>query len=74
MEPIGRWLMFFGALLFVLGGLLVIFARWGIPLGRIPGDFVFRRGNVTCVFPLATSILVSITLTILLNLFTRWFK
>ncbi|NPA93234.1 MAG: DUF2905 domain-containing protein [Chloroflexi bacterium] len=74
MEPLGRWLMFLGALLFVLGGLLVVLARWGVPLGRLPGDFVFRRGNVTCIFPLATSILVSLALTVILNLLARWFK
>ncbi len=74
MEPLGRWLMLLGALLFLIGGLLVLLARWGFPLGHLPGDFVFRRGNVTCVFPLATSILVSVALTVILNLLARWLK
>lgn len=63
-----------GRILIVLGlviaaiGLLVTF---GFPLGRLPGDFTFRRGNVTFYFPLASSILASIILTILMLLFSR---
>jgi hypothetical protein len=49
-------------------GLLVM---WGIPLGRLPGDFMVRRGNVSFYFPLATSIILSIALTLLLALFRR---
>jgi hypothetical protein len=43
----------------------------GVPLGRLPGDFVIRRGNATFYFPLATSILVSLALTLLLALLRR---
>jgi DUF2905 family protein len=55
-----------GIMLLVVGGLLMLFGRL-----NLPGDFVWRRGNVTIVFPLATSIVASIVLTILLNLFLR---
>ena len=74
MEPIGRWLMILGALLFVIGGLVVVAARWGLPLGRLPGDFVYQRGGLTCIFPLATSLILSVVLTVLLNLLARWLK
>lgn len=49
-------------------GLLVLA---GFPLGRLPGDWVVRRGNVSFYFPLATSIILSILLTLILNLFRR---
>ena len=49
-------------------GLLVML---GVPLGRLPGDIVVRRGNFSFYFPLATSIVLSILLTLLLALFRR---
>ena len=43
----------------------------GVPLGRLPGDFTVRRGAFTFYFPLATSVLVSLVLTLLLQWFRR---
>jgi len=43
----------------------------GVPFGRLPGDFVVRRGNFSFYFPLATSIVVSILLTLLMAFFRR---
>ena len=43
----------------------------GVPLGRLPGDFVVRRGNVSFYFPLATSIVLSILLTLLMSFLRR---
>jgi hypothetical protein len=63
-----------GKLLVILGvaiagiGLLIMA---GIPFGRLPGDIVVRRGNFSFYFPLATSIILSILLTLLLSLFRR---
>ena len=63
-----------GKLLVVVGiiitgvGLLVML---GLPIGRLPGDITVRRGNFTFSFPLATSILASILLTLLLSLLRR---
>jgi hypothetical protein len=70
MEQIGRMLVVLGVLVVLVGALLLLAGR--IPwLGRLPGDFVLRRGPLTVYFPLVTSIIVSIVLTILLNLFWR---
>ena len=70
MEQIGRMLVVLGVLVVVAGAVLLLAGR--IPwLGRLPGDFVLRRGPVTVYFPLVTSIVVSILLTILVNLFWR---
>ena len=49
-------------------GLLMVL---GLPLGRLPGDVYFKRGNVSFYFPLATSILLSILLTLIVGWFRR---
>ena len=67
---LGRALMIAGALLFV-AGLLVSYAPRPSWLGRLPGDVVYRRGNFTLYVPLATSILLSLLLTLLLSLWRR---
>ena len=72
LESLGKMLMVFGVLLFVVGGLILLLARLHLPLGRLPGDIVIRRDNLTCIFPLATSILLSLGLTLLLNLIARF--
>ncbi|MQA31430.1 MAG: DUF2905 family protein [Luteitalea sp.] len=63
----GRSLVVIGLVVAGLGVLMML----GLPLGRLPGDFAVRRGNVSFHFPLATSIVVSILLTLLFALFRR---
>ena len=63
----GRLLIVLGLVIAAAGVLIVL----GLPLGRLPGDFSFKRGNFSFYFPLATSILASIILTLLLMLFGR---
>ena len=63
-----------GRLLIVLGLVLVIvgvLVSAGVPIGRLPGDFTVRRGSVSFYFPLATSILASVLLTLLLMFLRR---
>jgi predicted MFS family arabinose efflux permease len=69
---IGKGIMILGTVLLVVGGGLYLAGRFGIPLGRLPGDIRIERENFTCVFPLATMILISILLTVILNLLARW--
>lgn len=70
MSQIGKWMIFFGAFLIAVGFLLQIAGK--IPwVGRLPGDILIRKGNVTFYFPLATGILISIILSVLLSLFLR---
>jgi len=70
MPELGRLLLLVGAVIVVLGLVLTFAGR--IPwLGRMPGDIVYRRGNFTFYFPLATSILLSIVLTAILWLIRR---
>lgn len=70
MPDMGRMLMIFGAVIFVVGMLLAFGAR--IPwLGRLPGDIVIERENVRFYFPVVTSIVISIILTLLATVFRR---
>ncbi len=63
----GKLLVFAGAVLMAVG--LAVWA--GVPLGRLPGDFMVRRGPVTFYFPLVTSIIISIVLTLVMMFFRR---
>jgi len=66
----GRALVVAGIVLVVLGLLLGVLGR--VPwIGRLPGDLVIRRGNFTFYFPLVTSILLSLVLTLLFSLWRR---
>jgi Protein of unknown function (DUF2905) len=66
MPDLGRTLIFLGLLLVVIGALILGFNRLHIPLGRLPGDLNLRGRNWSFSFPLATSILLSVVLTLLL--------
>ena len=71
MENIGRFLMIGGIILFVVGGLIFLASKFGIPFGRLPGDIRIERENFSFHFPLASSIFISILLTIILNVVVR---
>jgi len=66
-------LVFAGGMLIAAGILLIIMARFKIPflLGRLPGDFLIKRPNMTVYIPLATSILVSVVISVILYFFSR---
>ncbi len=69
LEGIGKLLVGGAIVLLVLGGIFLLLGRFG--LDRLPGDLVFRRGNLTVYFPIGLMILLSLVGTILLNLFYR---
>ena len=71
-DQIGRLLIIFGVVIVVVG--LALFALGRTSGGRLPGDFTFNTGNVTCVVPLATMLIVSLILTIVLNVIIRLFN
>ena len=74
MAEIGRLLMVFGIALIVIGGIVMLLGRSGLPLGRLPGDIVYRGKNTTIYLPLATCVLLSVVLTIVLYVVGRWRK
>ena len=61
-----------GLLLMVVGAVLMLAARFGLPLGRLPGDVSYQGRNVRVYFPLGTSILISIVLSILFYVISRF--
>jgi Protein of unknown function (DUF2905) len=72
MAELGRLLVVLGIALIVIGGMVVLLGRTGLPLGRLPGDILYRGKNTTFYFPLATSIILSVVLSLLLSLMGRF--
>jgi hypothetical protein len=71
MAETGRMLAMLGLALVVIGGIVMLLGRTGLPLGRLPGDVLYRGKNTTFYFPLASSILLSVVLSIVLFLIGR---
>jgi hypothetical protein len=71
MAEMGRLLLILGIALAVIGGIIMLLGRTGVPLGRLPGDILYRGKNTTFYFPLASSILISVVLSIILFLIGR---
>lgn len=68
MTDLGRFLLISGLVLAVIGGIVMLIGRTGMPLGRLPGDILYRGKNTTFYFPLASSILISVVLSVVLYL------
>ncbi len=69
-ESLGKMFLFFGIFMVLVGGLLLLGGRL-FGLGRLPGDIFLQRGNFSFYFPVVTCIVLSILLTIILNLIRR---
>lgn len=69
-ESMAKMLIFVGILMVIFGGLLFLGGKI-LGIGKLPGDIFFQKGNFSFYFPLVTSILLSILLTVILNLFFR---
>jgi hypothetical protein len=74
MENIARYLMIGGVILFLIGGGVFLAAKFGLPLGRLPGDIRIEGENGSFYFPITSSIVVSILLTIILNIVSRFLQ
>jgi len=72
MVELGKALLGLGLLLVVAGGVLLLAARFGLPLGRLPGDLSYSGKHVSFFFPLGTSILLSLILSLILYLISRF--
>ena len=71
MNYIARVLIVLGGILLLSGVTLYLVDRIGLPLGRLPGDIRIGNENLTCLIPLATMLILSIVLTVLLNVIIR---
>jgi hypothetical protein len=72
MTELGKILAFLGIILVAAGIVLILLGRTSLPIGRLPGDFLYRGKNTTLYFPLATSLLLSVVLSIVLYLISRF--
>jgi hypothetical protein len=72
MAEFGKMLVFLGVVLFAVGTVLILLGRTSLPIGRLPGDIFYRGKNTTIYFPLATSLLVSVVLSLVLYLINRF--
>jgi hypothetical protein len=68
----GKLLIVLGAVLLLAGVVFTVLGKTNLPLGRLPGDIVYRGRNTTFYFPLATSVLVSVVLSLILYVVGRW--
>jgi Protein of unknown function (DUF2905) len=71
MVEMGKLLLFLGGVMIVIGVVLLFAGRLHLPVGRLPGDFVYRGKNMVFYFPLGTSILLSIILSLIFWLLNR---
>jgi hypothetical protein len=71
MADLGKLLILLGGALLVVGLVILLLGRTSLPIGRLPGDFLYRGKNTTFYFPLGTSILLSVVLTLVLWAISR---
>ena len=71
MHGLGRLLISAGILLVIAGACVLLAEKFGLPLGRLPGDFAWRGKNSAVYFPLGSSLLLSVLLTLLLFILSR---
>ena len=67
-----RIFLIIGVIFLVFAGISYMASRINIPLGKLPGDFLIQGKNITCLIPLATSILLSIVLSVILTIISRF--
>jgi hypothetical protein len=72
MMELRKLLVLVGVILVIAGVAVMALGRMNVPQGRLPGDFLYRGKNTTVYFPLATSVVVSVVLSILVYLVSRW--
>ncbi|MBI2854023.1 MAG: DUF2905 domain-containing protein [Chloroflexi bacterium] len=68
---LGKLLIVLGAVVLMVGLLLLLFGEKFSALGRLPGDIAIRKGNVSIYFPVVTFLLISVLLTIVVNIIIR---
>ncbi|ANZ45009.1 DUF2905 domain-containing protein [Cloacibacillus porcorum] len=72
MSQLGKMLVAAGLLLAAVGVVLIIAGKLNIPLGKLPGDITYQKKNLTVFAPFGTMLVVSLILTLILNIFSRW--
>lgn len=71
LTSISKYFIYIGIVFISIGGVLFFISKIGIGIGKLPGDILIQKGNVTFYFPIISSLLISVILTIVLNLFAK---
>jgi len=71
---VARIVALFGLILLIVAGLLFLLDRLDLPLGNLPGDIKLKRGNFTCAVPLVSSLIISVVMTVILNIVLYFLK
>ncbi len=74
MTEIGKSIIFIGIVIVVIGTIVLFSDRLPFNLGKLPGDISYKKENFTFYFPITTSILISIVLSLLFYLFSKFFR
>ena len=72
MHGLGKMLMILGAAIFLAGIILTAATKMGITFGSLPGDVTYHRKNITVFAPFGTMIIVSLVLTLIMNVISKW--
>lgn len=72
MSQLGRMLLIIGLLTAAIGLAFILAGKFGIPLGKLPGDITYQKKGLTVFAPFGTMLVVSVVLSLILNLFSRW--
>ncbi|AER66763.1 hypothetical protein Tlie_1030 [Thermovirga lienii DSM 17291] len=73
-SSIGKTFLFLGGVLIFLGLVFILIGNANLPFGKLPGDIVIKKPRVVFIFPITSMLILSIILTLLLNLFTKFLK
>lgn len=74
MTDLGKLLLLVGGVMVVVGAALLLAGKFHVPLGRLPGDIVYRGKNTVFYFPIVTCILISVILSLIFWLVGRWHR
>ena len=72
MSQLGKMLIALGLFIAAAGVVLIIAGKLNIPFGKLPGDITYQKKNLTVFAPFGTMLVVSLILTLILNIFSRW--
>lgn len=72
MQNLGRTLLIIGLALAAVGAALTVAGKFGLPFGKLPGDITYQRKNITIFAPLGSMLVLSVIVSIILNIFSRW--
>ncbi|MDO4561566.1 MAG: DUF2905 domain-containing protein [bacterium] len=72
MSQLGKMLIALGLFIAAAGVVLIIAGKLNIPFGKLPGDITYQKKNLTVFAPFGTMLVVSVILTLILNIFSRW--